>query len=38
VLLAEGEVARRVIERVIRLSKRYGTKITSRDGVAIIEA
>ena len=36
-LLAEGEVANRVIERVTRLSRRYGTKISNRDGVGIIE-
>jgi poly-gamma-glutamate synthesis protein (capsule biosynthesis protein) len=36
-LLAEGEVANRVIERVTRLSRRYGTKISNRDGVAVIE-
>jgi poly-gamma-glutamate capsule biosynthesis protein CapA/YwtB (metallophosphatase superfamily) len=36
-LLAEGEVAQRVIERVTRLSRRYGTKISNRDGVGVIE-
>jgi poly-gamma-glutamate synthesis protein (capsule biosynthesis protein) len=36
-LLAEGEVAQRVIERVTRLSRRYGTRISNRDGVGIIE-
>jgi poly-gamma-glutamate synthesis protein (capsule biosynthesis protein) len=36
-LLAEGEVADRVIERVKRLSQRYGTKISNRDGVGITE-
>jgi poly-gamma-glutamate synthesis protein (capsule biosynthesis protein) len=36
-LLAEGEVANRVIERVTRLSRRYGTRISNRDGVGIIE-
>lgn len=36
-VLAEGEVASRVIERVTRLSLRYGTKITNRDGVGVIE-
>jgi poly-gamma-glutamate synthesis protein (capsule biosynthesis protein) len=36
-LLAEGEVADRVIERVTRLSRRYGTKISKRDGVGVIE-
>jgi poly-gamma-glutamate synthesis protein (capsule biosynthesis protein) len=36
-VLAEGEVAARVLERVIRLSQRYDTKIVVRDGVGIIE-
>jgi hypothetical protein len=36
-LLADGEVANRVIERVTRLSRRYGTKISNRDGVGVIE-
>ena len=36
-VLAEGEVANRVIERVIRLSARYGTKVLNRDGVGVIE-
>ncbi|HEY7559075.1 MAG TPA: CapA family protein [Candidatus Binatia bacterium] len=36
-LLAEGEVADRVIDRVRRLSHRYGTKVAKRDGVGIIE-
>jgi poly-gamma-glutamate synthesis protein (capsule biosynthesis protein) len=36
-VLADGEVANRVIERVMRLSQRYGTKITKRDGVGLIE-
>jgi poly-gamma-glutamate synthesis protein (capsule biosynthesis protein) len=36
-VLAEGEVANRVLERVIRLSKRYGTEVTVRNGVGIIE-
>ena len=36
-LLAEGEVANRVIERVTRLSQRYGTKISNRNGVGVIE-
>lgn len=35
-MLAEGEVAKRVIERVTRLSARYGTKVANRDGVGII--
>jgi poly-gamma-glutamate capsule biosynthesis protein CapA/YwtB (metallophosphatase superfamily) len=36
-VLAEGEVANRVIERVARLSQRYGTKIINRDGIGMIE-
>ena len=36
-LLAHGEVANRVIDRVTRLSLRYGTQITNRDGVGLIE-
>jgi poly-gamma-glutamate synthesis protein (capsule biosynthesis protein) len=36
-VLAEGEVAQRVIERVVRLSRRYGTSIRARDGVGVIE-
>jgi poly-gamma-glutamate synthesis protein (capsule biosynthesis protein) len=36
-VLAAGEVANRVIERVTRLSRRYGTKLTARNGVGIIE-
>jgi poly-gamma-glutamate synthesis protein (capsule biosynthesis protein) len=36
-VLAEGEVANRVIERVTRLSRRYGTKILNRDDVGVIE-
>ncbi len=36
-MLAEGEMAHRVIERVRRLSQRYGTMITNRDGVGLIE-
>ena len=36
-VLAEGEVANRVIERVGRLSHRYGTKVTVRNGVGIVE-
>ena len=36
-LLAEGEVAERVIERVTRLSRRYGTRTLTRDGVGVIE-
>ena len=36
-LLAEGEVAERVLDRVARLSKRYGTKVAVRNGVGLIE-
>jgi poly-gamma-glutamate capsule biosynthesis protein CapA/YwtB (metallophosphatase superfamily) len=36
-LLAEGEVASRVIERVSRLSNRYGTQVSNRDGIGIID-
>jgi poly-gamma-glutamate synthesis protein (capsule biosynthesis protein) len=36
-VLAEGELANRVIERVTRLSRRYGTKISNHDGVGVIE-
>jgi hypothetical protein len=36
-LLAEGDVVNRVIERVMRLSLRYGTKILNRAGVGVIE-
>jgi poly-gamma-glutamate capsule biosynthesis protein CapA/YwtB (metallophosphatase superfamily) len=36
-VLAEGEVADRVIERVARLSRRYGTMISNRDGVGLVE-
>jgi poly-gamma-glutamate capsule biosynthesis protein CapA/YwtB (metallophosphatase superfamily) len=36
-LLAEGEVANRVIERVARLSQRYGTKLSARNGVGLVE-
>ena len=35
-VLAEGEVAERVLERVVRLSKRYGTKMAIRNGVGTI--
>jgi poly-gamma-glutamate capsule biosynthesis protein CapA/YwtB (metallophosphatase superfamily) len=35
-VLAEGEVAKRVIERVTRLSERYGTKVVNQNGVGII--
>ena len=36
-VLAEGDVAERVIERVARLSRRYGTKVTARNGIGSIE-
>ena len=36
-VLAEGAVADRVLERVVRLSKRYGTKVAVRNGVGMIE-
>jgi poly-gamma-glutamate synthesis protein (capsule biosynthesis protein) len=36
-VLADGEVAKRVVERVTRLSRRYGTKVVNREGVGVIE-
>jgi poly-gamma-glutamate synthesis protein (capsule biosynthesis protein) len=36
-LLAEGEVAQRVLDRVTRLSRRYGTVVSNRNGVGVIE-
>ncbi|HYT55189.1 MAG TPA: CapA family protein, partial [Verrucomicrobiae bacterium] len=36
-LLAEGQVADRVIERVARLSKRYRTKVVNREGIGVID-
>ena len=36
-VLAEGEVAERVLERVARLSKRYDTKVAVRNGVGVIK-
>ena len=36
-VLAEGEVAERVIDRVTRLSERYGTKISRRGDMGVIE-
>jgi poly-gamma-glutamate capsule biosynthesis protein CapA/YwtB (metallophosphatase superfamily) len=36
-VLAEGDVAERVIERVARLSRPYGTKVTARNGMGTIE-
>jgi poly-gamma-glutamate synthesis protein (capsule biosynthesis protein) len=36
-VLAEGAAADRVLERVTRLSKRYGTKVAVRNGVGMIE-
>jgi poly-gamma-glutamate synthesis protein (capsule biosynthesis protein) len=35
-VLAEGEVAARVVERVVRLSERYGTNVTVKNGLGII--
>jgi poly-gamma-glutamate synthesis protein (capsule biosynthesis protein) len=35
-VLAEGEVATRVLERVSRLSKRYGTQVVRAGDVGII--
>jgi poly-gamma-glutamate capsule biosynthesis protein CapA/YwtB (metallophosphatase superfamily) len=35
-VLAEGKVAARVLDRVARLSARYGTKITNRSGIGVI--
>jgi poly-gamma-glutamate capsule biosynthesis protein CapA/YwtB (metallophosphatase superfamily) len=35
--LADGEVAQRVIARVVLLSRRYGIHVTNRDGVGVIE-
>jgi poly-gamma-glutamate synthesis protein (capsule biosynthesis protein) len=36
-VLADGEVAERVLERVMRLSARYGTKVSVRNGIGVIE-
>jgi poly-gamma-glutamate capsule biosynthesis protein CapA/YwtB (metallophosphatase superfamily) len=36
-ILAEGEVAARVIDRVIKLSQRYATKISRRGGMGIVD-
>ncbi|MGH7795210.1 MAG: CapA family protein [Candidatus Binatia bacterium] len=36
-VLAEGEVAERVLDRVTRLSQRYGTKISRRGDMGVIE-
>jgi poly-gamma-glutamate synthesis protein (capsule biosynthesis protein) len=36
-VLAEGKVASRVLERITRLSMRYGTKIKRREGIGVIE-
>jgi len=35
-VLAEGEVANRVLERVKKLSERYGTKVTIREDVGVV--
>ncbi|HWH79882.1 MAG TPA: CapA family protein, partial [Candidatus Binatus sp.] len=36
-VLAEGKVAQRVIERVKKLSQRYGTKVVNRGEIGVIE-
>jgi len=36
-VLAEGEVAQRVIDRITRLSEKYGTKISRRGDMGVIE-
>ena len=36
-LLAKGDLAHRVIERVTRLSRRYGTEISIRDGLGVVK-
>jgi len=36
-MLAQGEAAKRVIDRITRLSQRYGTKVASRNGIGVIE-
>jgi len=36
-MLAQGEAAKRVIDRVARLSQRYGTKLVSRNGIGVID-
>jgi len=36
-VLADGEVAQRVIERVTRLSARYGTKIVNKGDIGVIQ-
>jgi poly-gamma-glutamate synthesis protein (capsule biosynthesis protein) len=36
-LLADGEVANRVIERVKKLSERYGTKVVNRGDIGVVE-
>ena len=36
-VLADGEVAQRVIDRVVNLSKRYGTKVVTRGDHGVIE-
>jgi poly-gamma-glutamate capsule biosynthesis protein CapA/YwtB (metallophosphatase superfamily) len=35
-VLAQGEVAKRVLDRVARLSKRYGTEVAVRNGTGIV--
>ncbi len=36
-VLAEGEVANRVLERAQKLSARYSTKVVIHDGIGVIE-
>ena len=35
-LIADSEAGERIIERVARLSKKYGTVVDYRDGVGVI--
>jgi hypothetical protein len=37
-MLADPEMAKRVLTRVQRLSSKYGTRLDIRDGVGVIEA
>ena len=37
-VLAEGEVAKGVIERVAQLSRRYGTKVTAQNGMGLLRS
>ena len=36
-VLADAKVGKRVLERVQRISKRYGTKMTIKDNVGLIK-